>query len=326
MAKRSMSDKLRNIKEGEIIPVEQKITFREGEETPGTSAKIEEEITIGPEVDPDEARPKPTPKKNRRGGQKLQAELEKQKELAEGNKEKYTRLLAEFDNMRARNEKENSQMSDKGAMDALDKIHEDVRFVLSVRFGKGYVLRTDETTFIASLYYGYPRDRRDLTDKSIQPLRYCTDMVAIDVGHMFYTNVDFCRDMKHLKWLIIGDSMCSDISALANCKELYYLEMFSCYVTDFSPLLECRELRHLNICNLQTADSLDVIAQMTWLERLWMSGPYSFRRGDRAYLYSDEFLPDTQKRLSGYDSTGDGWRRHPAYYEMRDIFGAYYLP
>ena len=117
-----MSDKLRNIKEGEIIPVEQKITFREGEETPGTSAKIEEEITIGPEVDPDEARPKPTPKKNRRGGQKLQAELEKQKELAEGNKEKYTRLLAEFDNMRARNEKENSQMSDKGAMDALDKI------------------------------------------------------------------------------------------------------------------------------------------------------------------------------------------------------------
>ena len=48
--------------------------------------------------------------------------LEKQKELAEGNKEKYTRLLAEFDNMRARNEKENSQMGDKGAMEALEKI------------------------------------------------------------------------------------------------------------------------------------------------------------------------------------------------------------
>ena len=122
MAKKSMSDKLRNIKEGEIVPVEQKITFNEGEETPGTSAKIEEEIIIGPEIDPDEARPKPTPKKNRRGGKAVQAELEKQKELAEGNKEKYTRLLAEFDNMRARNEKENSQMGDKGAMEALEKI------------------------------------------------------------------------------------------------------------------------------------------------------------------------------------------------------------
>ena len=122
MAKRSMSDKLRNIKEGEIVPVEQKITLNEGEEIPGTAAKIEEEITIGPEVDLEAARPKPTPKKNRRGGKAIMAELEKQKELAEGNKEKYTRLLAEFDNMRARNEKENSQMSDKGAMDALNKI------------------------------------------------------------------------------------------------------------------------------------------------------------------------------------------------------------
>ena len=54
MAKRSMSDKLKTIKQGEIIPVEQKITLHEGEETPGTSAKIEEEIIIGPEIDPDE--------------------------------------------------------------------------------------------------------------------------------------------------------------------------------------------------------------------------------------------------------------------------------
>ena len=38
------------------------------------------------------------------------------------NKEKYTRLLTEFDNMRSRNERENAEMSDRGAMDALEKI------------------------------------------------------------------------------------------------------------------------------------------------------------------------------------------------------------
>ena len=44
------------------------------------------------------------------------------RELAEGNREKYTRLLAEFDNMRARNDKENKKMFDYGAMDALEKL------------------------------------------------------------------------------------------------------------------------------------------------------------------------------------------------------------
>ena len=49
-------------------------------------------------------------------------ELEAMRELAEGNREKYTRLLAEFDNMRARNDKENKKMFDYGAMDALEKL------------------------------------------------------------------------------------------------------------------------------------------------------------------------------------------------------------
>ena len=65
---------------------------------------------------------KPVPKKNRRGSKQMQAELEAAKELAEGNKEKYTRLLSEFDNMRERNKKENLEMSDRGAMDALEKV------------------------------------------------------------------------------------------------------------------------------------------------------------------------------------------------------------
>ena len=50
------------------------------------------------------------------------AELEAAKELAEGNKEKYTRLLSEFDNMRERNKKENGEMFDRGSMDTLEKL------------------------------------------------------------------------------------------------------------------------------------------------------------------------------------------------------------
>ena len=121
MAKRSMNDKLRNLKEEkDNIPAEQKIKVTEGNELEGTKAAIDEELDF--DEDDEAARPKPVPKKNRRGSKSLQAELEQAKELAEGNKEKYKRLLNEFDNMRERNKKENSEMADRGAMEALKKI------------------------------------------------------------------------------------------------------------------------------------------------------------------------------------------------------------
>ena len=122
MAKKSMNEKLRNLKEdkGGADSSEQKIKVTEGAENPGTRAKIDEELNY--DEDDEAARPKPVPKKNRRGSKQMQAELEAAKELAEGNKEKYTRLLSEFDNMRERNKKENLEMSDRGAMDALEKV------------------------------------------------------------------------------------------------------------------------------------------------------------------------------------------------------------
>lgn len=124
MAKRSMNEKLKNLKQEKEeagLMVEQKVKVREGEEIPGTHAVIDEENTYD-DTDPDAPRPKPVPKKDRRGSKRMQAELEAAKELAEGNKEKYTRLLSEFDNMRERNKKENAEMSDRGAMEALKKI------------------------------------------------------------------------------------------------------------------------------------------------------------------------------------------------------------
>ena len=124
MAKRSMNEKLKNLKEekeGEKLPKEQIIIATEGDETGGTNVNVAEEINIDP-AEADKNRPKPIPKKNRRGSKQMQAALEQAQELVEGNKEKYTRLLSEFDNMRSRNEKEITSMADKGAMEALEKI------------------------------------------------------------------------------------------------------------------------------------------------------------------------------------------------------------
>ena len=125
MAARGMDRMLRELKEekeeGSSVAKEVDVKAKSGELAEGTVAFVSEEKEVLLEEAENE-RPKPVPKQNRKGSKKLQAELDAAKELAEGNKEKYQRLLAEFDNARARNEKENSKMFDIGAKDTLEKL------------------------------------------------------------------------------------------------------------------------------------------------------------------------------------------------------------
>lgn len=90
----------------------------------GTDVKIDEVEQV--EEDDKEAceaaKPKPVPKGSRRGSKALMLELERTKELAQGNEEKYKRLLAEFENARQRNEKESKKMYDIGAKEVLEKL------------------------------------------------------------------------------------------------------------------------------------------------------------------------------------------------------------
>lgn len=90
----------------------------------GTDVKVAEEQNIPSDKkeEVEAAKPKPVSKANRRGSKALQLELDKAKELAAGNEEKYKRLLAEFENMRQRNEKESKKMYDIGAKEVLEKL------------------------------------------------------------------------------------------------------------------------------------------------------------------------------------------------------------
>lgn len=90
----------------------------------GTDVKIDEveEVKEGDDEACKAAKPKPVPKGSRRGSKALMLELERTKELAQGNEEKYKRLLAEFENARQRNEKESKKMYDIGAKDVLEKL------------------------------------------------------------------------------------------------------------------------------------------------------------------------------------------------------------
>ena len=211
------------------------------------------------------------------------------------------------------------------AMDALNHHFDGVRFVWKVYFSI-YSLRTDATYFCASdvperNYIGI-----NMNDSQIYPIRYCTDLVALDLGHMtLMTDLSILKDMTQLRFLIIGTSgIKGDISILSNLKELYYLELFHNTVYDLSPLLECKKLAHLNI-GYCTGYDIAPLLEMKQLERLWIPGN-SLTEEQKADL--EAALPNTyiyMPRGDASGSTGGGWRENEAYYEMRDLLHMHYM-
>lgn len=174
-------------------------------------------------------------------------------------------------------------------------------------------VRTDETYFMPIQQGEYY-----LLDKHTPDLKYCEDMVCIDVGHHKIHNIDFVSYMPHLKYLILAHTEVQDLSPIVNCKELIYLEIDWSTVRDYSPLVELTALEDLNLN--KTYCDITPILQMTWLKNLWAPG--------RSYSVQQqliEALPDTHLQLTDKNPAGQGWRNLPNYYAMRDYLGMYYM-
>lgn len=196
-------------------------------------------------------------------------------------------------------------------MDALNRKYEEIRFVWSVELA-GMLFRTDAVHFTPNRW-GLSCDNDNIAD-----LRYCTDMVCVDIGHQIkVTNCEWVRNMPELKYLILAETGISDLSPLENHEKLIYLELFLSKVKDYSVLTTCRALEDLNLC--YTQGDPKPIGEMTWLKRLWWSGCWAGRK------YLADRLPDTYTEYLSLSSTGRGWREGQNYYDMRDFIGMEYM-
>ncbi len=176
----------------------------------------------------------------------------------------------------------------------------------------GYLtVRTDETYYMPGKY------NLGVTEEQAYNLRYCEDMVCIDVGHKPLFTCEWAAFMPNLKYLIIADTMISDISPLTGLDQLIYLEMFITKVTDLSPLLTCTALQDLNLC--YTHADPEPVTKMTWLNNLWWAEP------PMEEAEFQQFLPDTHLMFLHHSSTGNGWRQLQNYYDMRDYLGMHYM-
>ena len=193
-----------------------------------------------------------------------------------------------------------------------ERVRDSYKLVWTVQLGKKLTARTDDTTFMPVREHVYY-----FLDEDAYNLRYCEEMLCVDVGHMGLTNIDFVSGMPHLQFLILAhNGQLQDISPISSCKELIFLELDWSAVKDFTPLVGCTSLEDLNIG--LTYPSVEPLMQMTWLKNLWMV--------DRGGAYQlSQALPDTKIVASADVTVGAGWRNLPNYYKMRDMLGMEYM-
>lgn len=152
-------------------------------------------------------------------------------------------------------------------MQALREQYPNIKFVWTVKVLK-YTLRTDIQVF-STLASDFSRPGNS---KNLYPLfKYCTELRALDLGHMAITDISEMRNLKKLHTLILADNKVNDITPLADLKELEYIEIFFNRLTDVSAFTELPKLEDLNICYNKGVYNPTVLTKCKSLKKLYMS-------------------------------------------------------
>ena len=206
-----------------------------------------------------------------------------------------------------------------------DEVRSSYKVVWTVIFTDKCKARTDEVWFMPIQQGEYYFE-----EKNVKNLRYCEDMVAVDIGHSTVKTIDFVKYMPNLKYLILAWTGVQDISPISSCKNLVFLEIDHCVIRDYTPLQGCTALEDININDHDWPVSIEPLLTMTWLKNLWVP--------TRSYADKEALiaaLPNTRVVVSNPKTTfvdkytrceeGLGWRNLKNYYDMRDLLGMYYM-
>lgn len=205
---------------------------------------------------------------------------------------------------------------DSPTMDALNKRYPETKFVWEVTVARNYQIRTDSTYFMPSITH-----LPGVNDGTCANLRYCTDLMILDLGHMAINSCAFVEYMPNLEFLILGDSSVVDITPVGTLNKLRFLELFKLSITDYTPLLNLAALEDLNLSATFYGD-INQLQDMPWLDRLWLVCNRDTKDRREAL---QEALPNTMILFADGSSTDRGWRFAPNYFEYRDIVGMWYM-
>ena len=203
-------------------------------------------------------------------------------------------------------------------MEMLSERYPQVEFGWTMYVGD-HLVRTDVTAFSTQHTY----QSKFHTSKTFSVLKYCHNLVALDIGHNEVSDLSFLEDLPQLKVLILAANNITDITPLAKLENLEYLELFLNHISDLTPLEGLTHLRDLNLCYNSITD-WSPLENMPWLERLWLNYSGKYARIDpvpaEVIAQLKEKLPNTEINTTAAHSTADGWRSHARSTLVGDMF------
>lgn len=240
-----------------------------------------------------------------------------------GNLSSFISFLQEFPNLKKVDMF--ATQIDRNGVQKLEEALPDVTFgwtLQLMKYKNKHIVRTDAEAF-STLHGVCPNHN----DNDFLLLKYCTSLLALDLGHNYVSDLSFLRNMPHLRVLILGENTTlKNIEVIGELKELEYLELFTCGFTDISPLVNLPNLMDLNLSNNKVKDWRP-LKEMKQLKRLWISGMCSKKMTEAEKKELQEALPDTEIVFNGRDPMDKGWRtdpktkaNHPHYDVIYEIF------
>ena len=205
---------------------------------------------------------------------------------------------------------------DDTAMAELADAYPKIKFIWEIDLGFWGKLRTDATAYTtrSSKYPDQMKNR--LHSQDIWALRYCTELVALDLGHQQIQDISPLSYCTKLQVLILADNQISDLTPLKELTELRWVELFMNRISDLTPLSGLVNLRDLNLCTNRISD-LTPLYSLLGLRRLWYSNNAYTAKDARALSLA---LIECNCNRTVWDETADGWRETEEYYWMRSFF------
>ena len=128
-----------------------------------------------------------------------------------------------------------------------------------------HLIRTDATSW--STLHNNKSAKHSSEDLSV--LKYCWNLMALDVGHNKIDSLEFLYDLPNLRVLILACNAVTDITPIATLQHLEYAELFNNKITDITPLKDLPHLMDLNLGFNRIAD-LSPLENIKTLQRLWL--------------------------------------------------------
>lgn len=153
----------------------------------------------------------------------------------------------------------------------LIEAHPELDIVWSVNVGPWRV--PSNATCFSTLQSAPPATR--YTSEDLAPLfEYCTELVALDLGHNDLTDISGLANLKKLKVLILIDNPnLEDMSPIGELEGLEYLEFFlNKKVKDMSCLNKLVNMVDINLSYSPALDNIDFLENMPQLRRAWLRG------------------------------------------------------